>query len=545
MGCISVPYTRVPKSSKLFLDYLYQFDRLGAFYSAPPFDPAGPQKIAGAIEIPAARRRELAEILDRQNRRWGCGAATLENIQKLADPGTVAVVTGQQAGLLSGPAFTLYKALTAVRLAASLNEQGLRAVPVFWLATEDHDLEEVAATHVLDADYQPVALRESGERPAPHSPVGDVLLTGAVTQALQTLEEKLPAGEPRDRLLEDLRAAYRPGERWGEAFGRFLTRLFSPWGVVLLDPLDEAVHRLSAPVYERALRQAGELRARLLERSSALVAAGYHAQVHVAEDSTLLFLTRQGNRATLHERGGRLSSGGEEPLAEQELLKALQDRPLDFSSNVLLRPLVQDALLPTAAYVAGPSELAYFAQAQVLYESFGRPMPVAFPRAAFTLVERRVQRWLEKYKLSLEDVWQGQEHLNRRIAAEGFAGDGAAGWSERYDQSEQDLKRLVERLRRDVEALDPTLLDALAHAEEKMRFQMERLRGKISRAALQRSELLARHEAALLGYLTPHKELQERGVGGVYFLGRAGYALLENLLARIETRSSDHRIFFL
>jgi bacillithiol synthase len=542
MGCTSVPYTRVPKSSKLFLDYLYQFERLGAFFSAPPFDPASPQTLAEQVQIPSPRRREMAEILERQNRRWGCPAATLENIQRLSEPGTVAVVTGQQAGLFSGPAFTLYKALTAIRLAEAFSEQGLQSVPVFWLATEDHDLEEVAQTALLDEDYHLVALRESGERPAPHSSVGDVHLTAAITQALKTLEELLPAGESRARLLEDLRESYHPGERWGEAFGRFMTRLFSRWGVILLDPLDDPVHRLSAPVYEQALRQAAELRQKLLARSSALVRAGYHTQVHVAEDSTLLFLTRQGNRTTLHQRDGRLFFDGSEKAGEKDLLKTLQDRPLDFSPNVLLRPLVQDVLLPTVAYVAGPSELAYYAQAQALYEGW-RPMPVIFPRAGFTLVDRRVERWLEKYKLSVEDVWQGQEHLSRKIAAEGFSSGGAAGWSERYDQSEQDLTRLLERLRRDVEVLDPTLLDSLAHAEEKMRYQMERLRGKISRAALQRSDLLARHEEALLRYLMPRKDLQEREVGGLYFLGRSGYDLLDRLLAQIQVRSSDHQVF--
>lgn len=542
MSCTSVPYTRVPKSSKLFVDYLYQFGRLSAFYPAAPFDPASYRSAAEQVQIPPARRREVSEILERQNRRWGSDALTLENIHRLSEPGTFAVVTGQQAGLLSGPAFTLYKALTTVRLARSLSEQGLPAVPVFWLATEDHDLEEVAQTTVLNEEYEPVALRESGERPAPRSSVGGIRLTAAITEALNTLEGLLPPGESRGKLLDDLRECYQPGRSWGEAFGRFMARLFRPWGVVLLDPLEEAVHRLAAPVYQQALRQAAELRQKLLARSRALVRAGYHAQVHVPEDSTLIFVARQGNRTALHQRGPEFYFDDSEKAAAKDWEVGLQNRPLDYSPNVLLRPMVQDTLLPTVAYVAGPSELAYFAQAQVLYESFHRPMPVIFPRAGFTLVDRRVQRWLEKYKLCVEDVWQGQEHLSRKIAAEGFSAGGAAGWSERFDQSEQDLTRLLERLRHDVEVLDPTLRDSLTHAEEKMRYQMERLRGKISRAAFERSELLGRHEQALLRFLAPHKELQEREVSGAYFLGRAGYGLLDRLLAQIQTASSDHQV---
>jgi uncharacterized protein YllA (UPF0747 family) len=203
----------------------------------------------------------------------------------------------------------------------------------------------------------------------------------------------------------------------------------------------------------------------------------------------------------------------------------------------LLRPVVQDLLLPTLAYVAGPSELAYLAQAHALYPAFGRPMPVIFPRAGFTLVDRRVQRLLEKYKLSVEDVWQGEEGVRPKLAAAGFA----EGWTERFDQSEQELAQLLGRLRQDLETLDPTLLDTLKNVEAKMRYQMERLRGKVSRTAIERSDFLARHQQLLLRFLTPAKNLQERQVSGAYFLGRAGYDLLDRILSRIQTDSSAHQ----
>jgi uncharacterized protein YllA (UPF0747 family) len=199
--------------------------------------------------------------------------------------------------------------------------------------------------------------------------------------------------------------------------------------------------------------------------------------------------------------------------------------------------LVQDSLLPTLAYVAGPSELAYLGQAQSLYKAMGRPQPVVFPRAAFTLIDSRTDRLMEKYKLGLEDVWQGDEHLSKKIAATGYA----EGWSERYDKSERELEQLLTRLQGDIEKLDPTLLDSLQHTKEKMKYQMERLRGKLTRAALGRSDLLVRHVQALSRFLTPHKDLQERRVSGAYFLGRAGYDLLDRLLAQIHVRCSDHQ----
>jgi bacillithiol synthase len=538
MDGATLPYTRVPKSSALYLDYLYHFDRVASFFDKSPFDISSYRAVADSVQGLDGARGQVSEILARQNRGFESGDATVENIRRLAKPGTLAVVTGQQVGLLSGPAFTLYKALTAVRLARWLSEQGLPTVPVFWLATEDHDLEEVAQVAILDEEYNLVAFRDPGERPAPHSSVGYVRLSQEIRSTLDRLEALLPPAESRDHMLRDLRAAFVPGATWGHAFGRLMARLFGRWGVVLVDSLDEDIHRLTAHVYRHALVESPAIHNSLQRRSRDLVRTGYHEQVHVAEDSTLVFWARDGNRRPLHRRDGGFVLDGHEKVLPEQIRLALENQPLTFSPSALLRPIVQDVLLPTVAYVAGPSELAYHGQTQVLYPFFGRPQPVIFPRAGFTLVDHRIQRLLDKYRLAVEDVWRGEEHLRRKIAAAGFA----EGWSERLDQSERDLTALLERLRGDIQTLDPTLLDTLNHAEEKMKYQVERLRGKISHAALQRSEVLLRHAQSLMRFLMPNRELQEREVSGVYFLARAGYDLLDRILAQIRIDSCDHQI---
>lgn len=540
-SCISLE--RAPKTTPLFLDYLYHYDRVAQFYGGSPQDFESFQNIARAIDGSYPHRAEVADLLEHQNRVFGCGEATLANIQRLKDRETYAVVAGQQVGLFSGPAFTLYKALTAIRVAQSLTDQGLKCVPVFWLATEDHDLDEVSKTRVLNESGGLVDLSISGQSPSPASSVGYVKLADGVLDALDQVEQALPESDARARLMRDLRECYAPGATWGEAFGRFMARLFGSFGVILIDPLYEGYHRLAQPLYARALDQASHLRDLLGERSQELTKAGYHVQVHVGPESTLMFAAAAGGRTPICRNREHFYLNNNEPVAPATMEAWLRERPLDFTPSALLRPIVQDILLPTVCYIPGPAELAYFAQAQAIYPEFGRPAPVLFPRAGFTLADRHDQRLMEKYQLTLDDLWQGEEHLGRRIAAGGREGSKIAEWSGRMDRGEQDLKQFLDLLAGDIEKVDPTLLDALRTAREKMTYQLERLRGKISRASLDRSEMLTRHQRALWAHLMPGGSLQERQVNGINYLGRAGYELLDRLLLQLRTHCLDHQYF--
>ena len=543
MTSVCIPYTRVPHATALHLDYLYNFGRVERFYGGSPSELRSYQLVAEQIRSSHSHRDALVDILTRQNRDFGCSEETLANIRLLRDPETFAVLTGQQVGLFSGPAFTLYKALTAARLAQFLTLQGLRCVPVFWLATEDHDLEEVLRAAALDKDGRIERLEAPAERPAADSPVGAAKLGEGIIEVLGRLEQAFPPGESRDRLLRDLRECYAPGVRWGDAFGRFMARLLGRFGVILIDPLDADVHSATRGIYGWALGHAAQLRQRLLDRSQELIAAGYHAQVHVGADSTLVFATVNGGRQAIRHRGDRFEADGLPAATAARLEQLIAERPLDFTPSALLRPVVQDSLLPTVAYVPGPTELAYFAQSKVIYEETGRAIPVMFPRAAFTLADRRIEKLLGKYGLTLEDFWRGEEPLRRKIAAAGLReGEGVQEhWPARLDRGEQEVRRLFEDLQGGVERLDPTLQDSLRHAQEKMIFQVERLRSKLSRAALERSDILRRHERELLNFLLPEGQLQEREISGIYFLGRAGYGLLDEIFSQIKPHCSDHQ----
>ncbi|MDE3180135.1 MAG: bacillithiol biosynthesis cysteine-adding enzyme BshC [Acidobacteriota bacterium] len=534
--CISLKLE--PKATPLFLDYLYHYDRVARFYGGSPHEFASYQRVASAIEGLYPHRAELAAALLRQNQALGGSEKTIANIHRLEDPKTFAVVAGQQVGLFSGPAFTLYKALTAVRVAATLSEQGLSAVPVFWLATEDHDLAEVAQNAVLNESGSLIPFEVAGNAPAPGCSVGYIKLADQVDQALAAVEGSLPPGEARERLMSDLRECYAPGTRWGEAFGRFMGRLFGRFGVILIDPLEEAFHRLTSGLYFKSMRDAAGIRRLLQSRSQELTAAGYHAQVHVSDDSTLVFAAVKGARTAVRSIEGGFRAG-DISANRAEMEAWVESRPIEFTPSALLRPIVQDTLLPTIAYIPGPSELAYYAQSQSIYAEYGRPMPVLYPRASFTIASGHTQRLLEKYHLALEDVWKDEEHLRRRIAAAAATGDGS--WPERIDEGEKDLKELFDQIESDAGRIDPTLLDAVKNTREKVLYQIERLRGKMSRAALAHSDLLARHERTIQSFLMPGGNLQERAVGGVSFLGRTGYSLLDDLMGQIHAECMDHQ----
>lgn len=536
-----IPYSRLPETTGILRDYIDRFDRVATFYgSGSPFEPDSYRQLADSLRYAPETRAELARILLRQNRALGASDQTLASLKRFARPETVAVVSGQQVGLFSGPAFTLYKALTAVRLAHHLSNQGVPSVPVFWLATEDHDLEEVAATTVLDDDYQPVPLGDAGTRSAPHSSVGYVRLSESVAETLTRLESVLPAGPTREQLLGDLRTAYQPGTPWGEAFGRLMARLLGRFGVILIDALDPELHRLASPLFERAISDAQALNARLQERSRALVDAGYHAQVHVGPESSLLFIEQDGNRRAL-----RLTGTAEEfnveagsSISAEDVRHLADASPEAITPNALFRPVVQDTLLPTIAYIAGPAELAYHAQSVVLYPIFGRQQPVIFPRASFTLVDPRTGRLLDKYEIDVDDVWQGPAHLAERIAALSLS----PGWQNRLEQDEREIALVLERLQSEVRAIDPTLLDAVEHTRKSIAGQIEKLKGKITRSAFAGSEILGRHQQALESFFMPGGHLQERSISGIYFLGRAGYGILDQLLARIPIDSACHHV---
>ena len=441
--------------------------------------------------------------------------------------GACAVVTGQQVGLFLGPLFTLYKAATAIALARQLEaETGRAAVPVFWLQTEDHDLPEIARCVLprVEEGAQPCVLAPEIARNNRVS-IAHLQLPAAVSSWLSQLREELGAEPHAAEHLARLARHYRPQQTWSSAFAGVLAELFEPEGLLLLDPRDPELAAETAPLMAQALERSAELGSALCAHGEALAQAGFAQTVHVRPDSPLCFYHPQGAtgpRTRLVARGaGWLEPDSERVHSTAELLASLAREPLSFSSSALLRPLLQDSLLPTAAYVGGPAEVAYYAQLPPLYRALGFSPPFVAPRARVRLIEPRARRLLDKLGLRAADATRSEADLLSQLEL-------------RAPDALPSAEQLEQRLQHDFEAalqaglspLPEALRDELERHVGKTRAKLRQSARKLSlaygKARLRRDALRVSQVQRLKQLLAPGDAPQERVYGLPYFGARYG-----------------------
>lgn len=526
------PFRQVPHSTRLFLDYLDHTPSAQLFYPRSAHFLEWAKDEAARVQYPAARRERVADILERQNRSFGASQQTIANIAAFRK-GALAVVTGQQVGLFGGPVFSVYKALTAVKLANEGRKLDLNCVPIFWLATEDHDLEEVNQVQIPGAEGQLEKLTSSAHD-GEDAPVGSIRFGPEIDELVRRARELLGESEFSNLLGE----CYRAEEGFGTAFAKFFARAFADFGVIVLDASDPELDAIAAPLYREVIERAPELNQALLQRDQQLQAAEYHQQVRVTNTSTPLFVIRDGSRVPVHMTSADKFQIGGNDLSRADLLQMAETSPESLSPNVLLRPVVQDYLLPTLTYIGGAAEVAYFAQVGVLYQALSDRVTPILPRFSATLIDAKPQVLLEKYKLSFGDLFHGPEALRERIGAHLLD----AKLQTSFEQAQASVARSMAVITESLERLDKTLVDSAKNAESKMLHQLETLRSRAARAELRQSEVAERHARLLSNALYPDKTLQEREFAGVYFLAKHGRELLDGLLDVINPDCVDHQL---
>jgi bacillithiol biosynthesis cysteine-adding enzyme BshC len=541
----TLSFDRIPQQTRLFLDYLRDPIALREFYpEAVRFHHELPERAPKVLAAHKTDRNLLCDALLDMNSAWGAGAETLKNIQLLREADCLAVVSGQQVGLFSGPLYTIYKALSAVKLAGCLTQRNTKAVPVFWMATEDHDFPEVAKAEIIARDCRLTDVEVPAELHKEGQPVGRVVIDNSIDVVLAKLLETLPSSEFTTDLEVLLRDAYRPGLGYGEAFARLMTSLLGQHGLVLLDPLDKRLKALAAPLYAGAALHAHEIATAIEVRSRKLVEAGYHAQVTASENSFPLFIhDDDGARhaMTRTEDGGYSAKNSDKAYTIEELSKLALTEPERFSPNVTLRAVVQDYLLPTIAYYGGAAEIAYFAQTSEVYRLLERPITPILPRSSLTMIERHTGRLLEKYGLSPVDLFAGLENVLARVVEEHLGADTAKSFAKTEKSVNSELDDLREQLR----TIDPTLADALETGRRKINYQLEGLRTRYHRAQMSRDEAAHRQLQRAFEQLYPHKELQERHINVTSLLSRHGRYVVDWIYNAINIGSTDHQIVYL
>jgi len=542
------PISELPGTTPLFRDFA---DHAAA--SHPPglrrWYPSNPFSMDWASHSPnldASHRGHLAEALRTQAENFAAGEAVFANIERLKQ-GAAAVVTGQQVVLFGGPLLTLLKAATAIRKAQDATKaSGREHVPIFWLATEDHDLAEVDQVALLSkTEVETLSLGLKAPRPLP---VGTLPVDGGSDEGLKHLEatlnqaSELLAWAPISNVLHE---CYTPGATLASAFGRLLTKIFAEFGLIVMDAAARDFHAMGASVLQAALERADELEDALLVRSQDLEAAGYHAQVLVTADHSLLFLidAETGARLPLRRTADGEWKAGARVYTTAELLQILAAEPERLSPNALLRPVFQDAILPTAAYIGGPAEIAYFAQSEVLYTRIsGRVTPV-LPRLMATLVEPAIAFTMAVHEVQFPQVLEAKTTTNLalRLAARAMPIEGKRKIASVGNSMDAELTALTAYMA----AMSADLGRAAGVSASKMRYQMNRLRRMAANFELQKQASLHKHAAAIMLNLYPDGHLQERLLGGVWFLARYGDTLPALLVDHAAQECPGHRVVFL
>jgi bacillithiol synthase len=531
------PISLLPGLSRLFLDFAERREALSPFYPASAYST---QWMASPPVISANHRASLCDLLEQQNRSFGASDAVFQNIARLRS-GAGAVVTGQQVTLYGGPLFTILKAATAIRKAKDASASGRPHVPIFWLATEDHDLAEADHVTLLDRHQLKTLKLTTGH--ANGVAAGGVALGKNVEELLAQAGEILGPGP----VLDQLTACYREGQTLAGAFAQFISHTFAAQGLVVVDAASRGFHALGSDVLRQAIVRADELRVAITDRDQQLAAAGYHSQVLVPELSSLLFLFDQDSGARLPLR--RTADGGwhaaRHAYSTSELLAILDAQPERLSPNALLRPVFQDSILPTSAYIGGPSEVAYFAQSQVLYERvLGRTTPV-LPRLSATLIEPAIGGLLARHDVSFPDVIQSglkdPLELSQRLGARAISVVGKRKLAAAGTAVETELSALATYMH----SLDPGLGRAADVSSSKMRYQMNRMRRLAANYELRREQSLGRDAGLIALNLFPDRRPQERILAAAWFLSRYGDGLQELLVEQAGQQCPGHKVIWL
>ena len=493
------------------------------------FFPSGNPKIQENFERRAAyldtrdyARDSLADVLKTYHKKLGASSETQQMIEELRQRETLVIITGQQAGILTGPLYTLYKAMTTIQLAQEQREKlGRPVVPVFWIASEDHDWLEIRETYILNSEGKLAVCRLPGDG-------GGESVGNQAVPAWKSLEDQLRAAMPdsefRASVFKQCQQFLEQAENLTQWFALTLQWLVKKWGLIFFDPLLPEFKRLAAPMYERILKTHSDVAEALSQRTEEWVKLGFKAQILQPEGVVNLFLSVPERKLIQYIDQTFYLKGQEKPWDMDALNELLAKEPERFSPNVVTRPVIQEYLFPTLAYVPGPGELNYWAQLGKVFETLGFVMPILYPRMSVVVLTASWQKSLNKEALTLDDVYGGLEKHRDRLVRERD--------DHKIDERLQHLRSQVAKAYAELEPLEEinvNVHDWLIRNEAKVNFQLDYLKNKIWQAQRKRCSAVLHRLQELEDGLTPHHSRQERVLNPLSFVARYGLSFVDRV----------------
>lgn len=529
-----LPFSDFP-FSKLFKDYVAFEEPLASFFAGDFRNPDAFREAAERTLRVSRDRHTLADVLLEQNTAWGLQDATAQNIAKLRDPESVVVITGQQLGLFMSPMYIPYKTLTTLLLAKEMETTLNRpVVPVFWLAGEDHDFEEVAAFK-LPGEAQ--AHRFTYAAPADtRGPVGRIPLSDEISTIIDGIAAALPASPNKAELLQFLREAYQPGRTFRDAFATMISRLFKDTGLVIVSVDDKRLKELCIPLFQQEVRDYTTVTA-AMEATSAALETTYHAQVKI--NPTNLFHMEDANRHPIDATAGTfLLRGNGQTYDEAGLLALVKSHPERISPNVVLRPIVQDVLFPTISYVAGPGEIAYYAQYKEAYAWANLPMPIIFPRASITLIEPAVRKARSHFDLPLSAYREEAPKIFRNHALQQLDID----LDKMFAQTENQIGAALSAMATDLLTWEASLQKTAGSTEQVIKKELDRFKEQVIKAQKRRMGHAERRINTIHNNIFPGGSLQERAISPLHFLNQYGLDFFKSLMSEVSLDTTAHQV---
>ena len=522
-------------TSQISHDYLHAFEKVGDFFSADFKDVEAYKTLAEKTDrVKRPFRRELQHILLQQAEVFGSNDLTKKNITKLGDPDTLAVVTGQQTGLFGGPLYTLYKALTTIKLADELSARLDRpVVPVFYLVSEDHDFAEVQWAGIVNKSNTFQKKTFAPEHLPQRQPVAEILLDGSIEGLLSDVHSATTGTEFKEEVLAKLAECYRSGASFSLAFARWFSLLLANFGVILLDAFGVRLKPLVKDVFARELDEQITEKT-IAETNTHLESAGYHTQLVVQNNRPAVFILKNGRHSLERTDKGYKNLDSQEILSFHELVA----QPHLLSPKAALRPIVQDTLLPTIAYVGGPGEIAYWAQLKGVYQAFELPMPAVVPRASFTLIEPKIKRHLDKFGLSAQQVIAGQEEGGQTVLRSLVPEE----TTQKIQQSRESIIREIKSLGETIVPVDPTLASLVDKTKSSIEKQLQSLEQRMLKSVQDREQVVLAQWQAVVENLLPEGKLQERQVSALPFLIKYHWAFVDTIYQHIDLTNFTHSI---